>query len=163
MLVKLTTYELMIAAQVGVMRQVHNIKKGWINGHGLKDGQDWQLHIEGCCGEFAVAKALNLHWSGAVGNLDAADVDGLEVRLRTKAHYSGAPASLILHDRDSDGSMFILVVGLNGEYKLMGWIMGEEGKQKKFWSDPAGGRPAYFVPQKALYGIDLLVKNGDKT
>jgi len=30
---------------------------------------------------------------------------------------------------------------------LVGWCYGHEAKQDRFWGDPAGGRPAYWVPK----------------
>ena len=149
--ISLTPYEMMTAAQVGVMRQVQNLKNGRQDAYGATTFKGWQMHIEGAMGECAVAKALGLYWNGSIGNLSAADVGCIEVRTRSRHSYD-----LILHDRDNDDAFFILVTGANGRYKLRGYIRGHRGKDRKYWSDPAGGRPAYFVPQKELCDMDTL-------
>jgi len=142
--VKLTSWELMMGAMAGVMRQVENCKKGRRPAHGSGDSNDWQLHVEGALGELALAKAFGLYWSGK-GIFRGPDVAGWQVRTRSKHHYD-----LILHETDPDDLVYWLVTGLNGAYRIHGHVVGSEGKRSEYWADPAGGRPAYFVPQKAL-------------
>ena len=149
--IKLTFSEMLIAAQVGVMRQVQNMKYKRHNAHGTS-GNDWQIHIEGCLGECAVAKYLGLYWAGALGDLRAGDVNDLQVRTRSSHSYD-----LILHKSDSDVAKFILATGKNGSYILHGWILGSKGKLPQYWNDPAGGRPAYFFPKEKLNDIDTLI------
>ena len=36
------------------------------------------------------------------------------------------------------------------DYHIFGWAWGYEAKQQRFWRDPAGGRPAYFMPNEEL-------------
>ena len=144
MIVELTPWEMLLAAQAGVMRQVENKKLGRRPAYGAGSAQDWQLNIEGALGEYALAKHLGLYWSGK-GKLRAADVGDVDVRTRSKPHYE-----LILHDDDPDDRIFWLLTGVYGRYEVRGWIQGRDGKRPEYWSDPAGGRPAYFVPQSAL-------------
>lgn len=151
--VNLTSYEMMIAAQVGVTRQISNLQKGRKDFYGAKERDGWRMHIEGCMGEMAVAKALGLFWNGDIGDLGAPDVDGLEVR--TSSRLDG---DLIMHPRDKDNAYYILVTGVNGRYQIHGYIEGRYGKNEKYWSDPAGGRPAFFVPQSVLNPIEFLVE-----
>jgi len=143
-LVTLTYSERIIAANAGVLRQVENLKKNRQSFYGAGKDNDWQLHIEGCLGEFALAKYLNCFWGGK-GAFRESDVDKYEVRTRSKDNYE-----LILHPDDPDNSYFWLVCGRNGVYKIKGYILGSEGKRKEYWKDPVGDRPAYFVPQAAL-------------
>lgn len=63
---------------------------------------------------------------------------------------------LLLHPKDRDEQIFILVTGLPPTFCLVGWIKGKDGKNPKFWSDPVGGRPAFFVPQTSLNPIEEL-------
>jgi hypothetical protein len=44
-------------------------------------------------------------------------------------------------------------------YVLHGWAWGKDCQQQKYWSDPTGHRPAYFVPQNApiIHDPDELV------
>ena len=152
MRVKLTPTEMMTAAHIGIMRQVQNLKKLRADAHGAKTDLGWQMHIEGAMGECAVAKALGCYWSGAIGILDASDVG--EIEVRTTAHKSGR---LILHQEDSKYNYYVLAVGKNGEYELIGYIWGKHGMKDEYWEDPTGtNRFAYFVPREELTDFNLL-------
>lgn len=142
--IQLTGTEIMQGATVGLMRQLQNLKQKRCPAFGAGTTADWQLHIEGALGEMALAKYLNYYWGG-VGVLRNPDVFDNDVRTRSRHHYE-----LILHDHDPDDRRFWLLTGTNGAYVVHGWILGRDGKQKDFWKDPAGGRPAYFVPQEKL-------------
>lgn len=142
--VNLTSAEIMMAAQAGIMRQVQNIKTKADPYYGASDVADWQLHIEGCLGEFALAKYLNVWWGGK-GNKRSADVFVYDVRTRSSHNYD-----LILHPNDPDDRVFWLVTGRNGAYKIHGWIIAKDGKQEKYWKEPVQNRAAFFVPQSAL-------------
>jgi hypothetical protein len=139
---------MMTAAQVGIMRQVKSIKEGRRDRYGAAMGNGWQLHIEGAMGECAVAKVLGIYWSGSVNNFDGPDVGMLEVRT-TDGHAN----RLILHDRDNDDAIFVLVTGVNGVYEVRGYISGRDGKLPEYLDDPIGGRQAYFVPQDKLKSL----------
>ena len=142
--INLTAYEILMAAQAGIMRQVENIKKSAEPYYGASSINDWQLHIEGCLGEFALAKFLNVWWGGK-GKKREADVDIYDVRTTP-----GHEFRLILHPDDPDDRIFWLVTGRNGSYKIQGWIRASDGKQQKYWDDPTRKRPAFFVPSSAL-------------
>lgn len=142
--VELTFYEMLLAAHAGVMRQVQNCKDGLAPAYGAGDKNDWQLHIEGCLGECALAKFLGVYWSGK-GELRAPDVGIVDVRT-TRLDYG----DLMMHKRDPDDRVFYLLCGVNGIYKVKGWILAKDGKKDFYWRDPTGKRPAYFVPQHAL-------------
>jgi hypothetical protein len=148
--IALNPSEIFYAAMAGVMRQVENIKHKNRPAHGAGDTNDWQLHIEGTLGEYALSKWLNIHWPGK-GKLRAPDVGLLDVRTRKQEHHK-----LILHKEDEDDRQFWLLTGNNGTYVINGWIFGRDGKQEIYWSDPSGGRPAYFVPVTALNPPDPL-------
>jgi hypothetical protein len=141
----LTPWEMLLAAQAGVMRQVENCKLRRTPHYSAGSENDWQLHIEGCMGEFALAKFLGVHWTGK-GKLRAPDVGDVDVRTRSRDYYE-----LILHDADPDDRVFWLLCGNNGQYSVKGWITGKDGKRMEYWKDPAKGRPAYFVPHNALH------------
>jgi hypothetical protein len=144
---------MMIAALVGVMRQVSALKNGRADAYGSDGKKDWQYHIEGCLGEYALARHLGLFWDGKIGDLSPGDVGKIECRTRSEDWHD-----LILHDtdKDPDTATFFLLTGRNGSYEIRGTILGSEGKQRRFWKDPAGKkdparkRPAYFVPQSEL-------------
>jgi hypothetical protein len=142
--IRLSLAEMQIAAQVGIQRQIQNLKNGAVPAYGAGNKNDWQLHIEGALGEMALAKHLGIYWDGK-GTMRAPDVGDVDVRTRSKHTYD-----LIVHDRDDDGRFIYLLTGGNGEYRFHGGIYARDAKHERYWKDPAGGRPAYFVPQSHL-------------
>lgn len=149
----LTWAETFDAAIIGVMRQVQNLRDGRSDKFGASPTNGWELHVQGACGEKAVAKHLGIYWSGNLGHLRADDVGLFQVRTRSNHDYE-----LILHPDDPDDRVWILVTGVAPQFRIVGWCYGHEGKNKAWWKDPAGNRPAYFVPQQALRSMDELVK-----
>jgi hypothetical protein len=138
-----------MAAEMGITRQISNLMKGRPDAFGCAPNVGWQVHIEGCCGELAVAKYLNRYWSGNFEQLKADDVGDYQVRTADDHNKR-----LILHDTDPDDRIFILITGLAPHYIIQGWVMAKEGKKSEFWSDPSRqGRPAYFVPRDCLNPI----------
>lgn len=150
--VTLTHSEIMQAALVGVMRQLAAMRQGLQSRHGADDDKAWQLHIDGAIAEAAFAKYTNKWWSSSVNTFRGeADVGGVEVRFRSKEHYS-----LIVRDDDSDSAIFVHVTGRAPTLKLRGWIHGGHAKQQD-WRKTYGGREgAYFVPNEQLSEMSLL-------
>lgn len=146
-LVVLTWPELFQAAMVGAMRQASNLRDGLKDRYGADPTRAWDFHVEGACGEMAVAKYLGEYWSGAVGNRNARDVGGYQVRTSA---YAEAP--LMLHPSDPDDQPFVLVVGRAPRLRIVGYLPEARlGKRQEYWRDPAGlGRQAYCVPQEHL-------------
>lgn len=147
--ISLTGSEFMQAAMVGVMRQIQNRRAGRQDAHGCDPENGWSPHIEGACGEFAVAKVLGLFWSGNLGRLTADDVGELQVRTRSRHDYD-----LIVHPDDPDKRAFVLVTGRAPDFRIWGWISGQDAKRPEWWGEKGQpGRPAFFVPQSALHGL----------
>lgn len=149
--VTLTWYEAAMASHVGWMRQLAAVKAGKPDLHGY-DGEGWSEHIEGACGEMAVAKMLGIFWDGSVNTWKAHDLPGLQVRTRSRHDYD-----LTVRPNDDDEAHWVLVTGRCPEYRIHGWIAGADAKLPA-WSRTYGGRPAaYFVPQSELRGMDKLI------
>lgn len=144
----LSNSQMMMCAQVGVIRHLQFIKREARPMYGLDVNTDWKLQIEGAMSEYALAKHLNVHWEG-VGFPDADDVGKEDVRV---TEYDDG--HLILHPRDKDKKNYWLLTGKNGQYTVRGFILGKDGKNDKYWRKrilPDGrDRSAYFVPQSAL-------------
>ena len=140
----LKSSEIMMAATVGVMRQVTAINDGLADRFGATAEGGWQRDVEGALSECALAKYLNLYWKGK-GDFTADIGERHEVRVTWRSD-----GRLILHNDSNDTNVFWLLVGLNGTYEVKGWLLGADGKADEFWSDPVGGRPAFFVPQHRL-------------
>jgi len=142
--IQLTSSEMMQAALIGSMRHIENLHKRRKDFYGATKDTGWQINIEGALGEMALSKFMNVYYAGT-GILRAPDVGGHDVRTRSRHDYD-----LILHPDDPDDRWFWLLTGINGRYWVHGRILAGEGKRPEWWADPAGGRPAYFVPQDAL-------------
>jgi len=142
--IRLTLSEMQIAAHVGIQRQLQNLKNNARPAYGAGSSNDWQLHVEGALGEMALAKHLGIYWDGK-GQMRAPDVGNVDVRTSVRDS-----ARLIIHESDPDDRFFFLLIGGNGRYRCVGGMYGRDGKRNEFWTDPAGGRPAYFVPQNKL-------------
>lgn len=156
MKVTLTPAEVLLAYQVAAMRQTQNMVRSTRAKHGAPEGPEGEiLDVIACRGEMAVAKALNLYWAGTVGRYGAPDVGEIvDVRTRRQRWHD-----LILHREDPDERPFVLAFAESPQsVELLGWILGSDGKQERHWKDPAGGRPAYFVPQSELRPMGEIVE-----
>ncbi len=151
MRITLTPAEYQHAAYAGFVRQAQNLCAGRVDAHGYS-GSGYDIHILGAVGEFVVARALDVFWSGP-GTLRAPDVGLLQVRTATRAD-----SRLIVHPTDPDDAPFVLVTGSGLTYVVRGWLLGQDAKQPHWWADPTRSqRPAYFVPQAALRPVATLI------
>jgi hypothetical protein len=154
--VLLSWHEAKEATEIGVKRQISNLKDERPDAHGFT-GDGWGAHIEGALAEKAVAKHLDRYWLAVVSGdpkILQGDVGNLQVR--STMHASGR---LILHKADPDGSVFISVIGpaysnVGVTFDIVGAIRARDGKRDEWWEDPSGkGRPAYFVPRAMLVAV----------
>ena len=150
--IRLTPSQILQGANAGILRQVQNIQKNRTPRFGVGSDKDWQLHVEGCLAELAVAQYFGIFWDANLGMLSKGDVGLLEVR--STSHPTGR---LILHPSDKDESSYILVRGFNGSYKFAGWCFGHEAKQAHYWTEINNNkRPAYFYPNSELKPIESM-------
>jgi hypothetical protein len=148
--VTLTWHEAIMAAHIGVMRQVAAIKAGKKDRHGY-DGEGWNEHCEGACGEVAIAKMLGVFWDGSVNTWSAHDLPGLQVRTRSRHDYE-----LLVRPCDCNETPWVLVTGKCPNYRVRGYVYGREAKRRE-WLQSYGGRPpAYFVPHSNLRSVEEL-------
>ena len=105
MIVTLSWAEMQLAYMVAGQRRIMNMKKKLPGKYGApeREGSE-ELDLVAARGEMAVAKALNLYWTGTVGDYGAVDVGGLvEVEIRhVKAERP------ILHDNTEDHCLDLL-------------------------------------------------------
>lgn len=142
MQVVLTEHEIAYAYSIAGQMAGQNLTMGRKPRYSA-DKNGWGLGVIGCLGEMGFAKAINRYWSGNVGNLKAKDVNGIQVRSTDREQ-----PVLILHEGDSDEDYFVLVQIDGNVVNLVGWILGRDGKQQKYWRETA--RPAFFVPASDL-------------
>ena len=148
--VTLSWYEAAMGSSIGSLRQLSAVKAGKQDCHGY-DGEGWSEHIEGACGEIAVAKLLGIFWDGSVNTWKANDLPGLGVRTRSRHDYD-----LIVRPSDDDHASWVLVTGRCPHYRVHGWITGVDAKRPEFLKN-YGGRPAaYFVPASELRRMDEM-------
>lgn len=156
--VVLEWYEVRLAAQVGVERNVQSIKDGRTPSAAFstKDGA-WEIHVQGACGELAFAKAANRFWAGSVNRFGSSgDVGRIEVRTRSRHDYD-----LLVRPADADDSVFVLVTGLAPDFLVHGWVRGEEAKRDEWLRDYGGRPPAFFVPKAVLNPLEALLRPVD--
>jgi hypothetical protein len=134
-----------------VRRQRFNEKKGLKGRNGGPEQGEKALFIHklGAAGELAVADYLHLReflyqeTEAKRGSFDLPpDID---VKTRSRHDYD-----LICQLDEKPGKTLVLVTIQNKITLLHGWIRSEDAMKEQWRKDPAGGRPAYFVPQSAL-------------
>lgn len=151
--VTLSHAEERLARHVALRRRVTSLRAGLSPRYGPR-GNLLVLDRLGASGEVAAARALGLTYTPrllAAGR--KGDVHGVEVRTRSQEWHD-----LIVHPADADERPFVLVVLVDPwrVWRVVGWLPGAEAKRERWWRDPAGGRPAYFVPQRHLRPIETL-------
>lgn len=159
--VMLTWAELTMAAHVGVLRRIKALQKGRKEPYGAVV-DTWGSDIEGAAGELVVARVLDRHWTGALDMGAGGDVGPVQVRTRAAKAGAGdawhAAQHLPVHPEDSDDAPFVMVLGRDREYEVVGWIYGRDAKQEQWWRAVAPGRtPSYWVPRSALHPVESLI------
>jgi hypothetical protein len=152
--VTLTLGEILLGANVGVMRRISAMRTARLETYGAASNY-WQTDIEACLAEIAVAKALNRYWLNPIlpGQVrGTSDLTGINVRSTPRPD-----GCLLLHQADPDDLPFVLVRGTAPTLDLPGWCYGREGKNEGFWRDDDRVRPAFFVPAAALHPIETLL------
>jgi hypothetical protein len=156
----LTTMEMFSAACHGCMRRINAVKQNKSVPYGDPKLNKWGLDIESCASEMIVGKYLNQFWHQTIllGN-DKAPCDvGENVEVRHTPRLDGR---LIVYERDKDASYFVSVVGAFPEYKIVGWMKGEDAKKDKYWWADAK-YPAWFVDQCDLNPPETLKEQFNK-
>ena len=150
--ISLTDYEMAMAANAACLRNIAAVKRGWESK--FASHNQWQNHIEGACGELAVAKVMGRYWGGSINTFKrGGDIDSTGWEVRTRSNHD---FDLIVRDDDPDGRVFILVTGKAPDYRVWGWIKSEDAKRNEWLKDYGGYGKAYFVPQAALRPMEEL-------
>jgi hypothetical protein len=77
--------------------------------------------------------------------------NNLEVKTRSKHWHD-----LIVQKNEKPEKIIVMVTIERDEIMLQGWCRAGEVMRQEFWSDPAVGRPAYFVPKSVLQPVETL-------
>lgn len=164
--VTLTWGEVMQASAVGCARRVNGMRKGWKDyfepsGTGL--GR-WDMEIESCCAEMAVAGVLDRYWHAYYADKGQAPADAgggyFEVRW-TKHH----PGHLCVRKNDPDNHRYYHVTGRAPRYTIHGSATGFQAKETLgAWTEEIKGRrlplPCYFVHPDKLEPVDANDREG---
>jgi len=143
-IVRLTQNQFLLAALVGLVRQIAASEKGQADKF-EGAGDRWATDIEGACAELAAAKGLGIFWPALVApGKTASDLVGWEIRWTARAD-----GCLIVRPRDDPERRYLLVTGARGSYELRGWIHGREARRDE-WRREDG---VWFVPQAALEAV----------
>jgi len=152
--VKLDKYEVEAAAAVGLKRRIESSFKKLKSGSDSSQLERWGVDIEGALAELAAAKALNIYYGFHYNTFKKlADVGKYEIRSSPNPE-----ANLIVRPKDAPDAIYILVTGTMPEYKIVGWITGEDAMNKKYMRNPRSLGAAFFVPQEDLKDIEDLMK-----
>lgn len=146
--VKLTRQEVLMGANIGVMRRIASYTKLHDNHRSPRGDDDtWDRDIEGACAELAFAKFANVFWDGSIGSFHAPDVGNIQVR--STKYQSGC---LIVRADDTREHIYVLVCGVHPTYKMIGWMYGHEAMQEEWRKD----EESWFVPQTCLHDLQSL-------
>jgi hypothetical protein len=157
MRVGLSGIEMRYVAYVGVLRQQAAVEKGRPEPYGAPPRDPTENHALGAAAEYVVSRTLGRHWYAVLERVTGAPDVFPNIHVRSTTYANGR---LILHDtaRDPEDGTFVLVTGTPPTLTMVGWIHGANGKQTRWWGDPARkGRPAFFVPQAALRPMSELL------
>jgi hypothetical protein len=146
MIVRLSPWELEIAAAAGVRRRVGALSRGLTDRYGAVDGDSWGQDIEGAAAEMAVAKLLGRYYVPALHVQTDGEGDVAQYQVRSTSHENGC---LLVKTGDADEDVFILVTGRAPTLNVRGWMKAGDGKRAEWWRE-VRGRTAFFVPQSAL-------------
>ena len=156
-IITLTWLEVEQVAIAGCLRQINNFKHKRNSLHNPETSYGWDINIEGAGAEFGWAKLCDKFWDSVVEDPFKLKGDVGRVQIRSTTLASG---NLIMHDKDMDEAPFVLCLGKIPTFEYVGWIRGREGKKMEYWkrNEKFKNGGAYFVPQKALFPIEDLIR-----
>jgi hypothetical protein len=147
--VELTAADVDAIRRTAQLRQHAAEQQGRPDRHGYNGDTPGALHLAGCVGELALARALTVPWEQAVNTYHSRpDVAGYEVRCRQRHDYE-----LIHRAEDDPTRRYALVTWEQRnpwEALVHGWLLGTDCRRPE-WQQTHGNRPpAWFVPHDAL-------------
>jgi hypothetical protein len=113
------------------------------------------MHELGTLGEMAVAEYLGMSdrvFSSAEPVWGSSDLPhDVEVKTRSRHWHD-----LIVQKGERPDKIVVLVTIEGGDIRLQGWCKAGDVMEERYWSDPAGGRAAYFIPKNLLEPAETL-------
>jgi hypothetical protein len=152
-IVELSLKEIREGAIAGIDRQLKCRMRGTFKAKRISEQPTiWDMDIEGACAEIAVAKLLQMKWTGDVDTFKGADVDNfIQVRHTIK---DDEYAHLFIMADDNREHAYVFVRGVCPAYKVVGWIWGDAVVDFKLNEKTK----TYWIKQEQLTPIQTLVK-----
>jgi hypothetical protein len=153
-LIILSNEDIELARETGAKRRNYDKARKIADRWGFAGKDGLKNDFQGCLGELAVARWLNVEWVGFSRAFKSLKYDAGQTQVRTTDHPNGR---LLIHPTDPDDQPFILVKTNNlPEVNLVGWILGKNAKRKEWWMELQKGRPCYVVPNSELKEMENL-------
>jgi hypothetical protein len=147
--VRLTDADVAAIRRTAQLRQRAAEQQGRPDRHGYAGDAPGSLHVLGCVGELALARALGAPWDQSVNTYHTRpDVAGYEVRCRSRHTYD------LIHRTDDDPTRRYALVTWERhnpwEALVHGWLPGADCRRPE-WEQTHGRRErAWFVPKECL-------------
>ena len=147
--VELTAGELVAVAGVGARRRINAIHRARANEFQAGDDRKWGIEINGAAAEYAVSKLLGIHWQGFA---EGPSITHPDLAPNIEVRHTGRPdGGLIVYRDDSPNYIYVLVIGGDLSYKVVGYISGVDAQREVYWQgDGKLGKPAFLVKQEHL-------------
>jgi len=148
--IELTGPEILLGANVGVLRRYHAIMKGRRE-YFVEPDRTWSNEITGAHAELSFAKHKNVFWSGTVGCIDLPDVGPYEIRSKPELGRG-----MWIRPGDPDDAVFVSIAVVLPYCWLTGWMLGREAKRECWQRESKDRSQAYLVPEGKLEPIESL-------
>ena len=159
--VSLNYWECVTAANVALNRKLASrFKKLKQRTFGKKGRDDWKDDIEGAMAEMAFCKHFGMYWDGSVNTFKMPDVPNTNIQIRSTDRNLGR---LIIREGDPANDLYILVVGLIPNYKIIGGLFAHQGKLDEFIDNPNNQSPCWMIPQDKLSPIENLIPENERS
>jgi hypothetical protein len=130
--------------------------------YGYEPTEAERLHTDGmgAVAEAQVAAWLGREWIAHTLGTEAPD-NGIDVAPNIQVRWTKlAHGNLILHERDHDARVCVLVRGdasmiKTGGLEVVGWIRAIDGKTAQFWRTENVRHPAFFVDKLTAFEVQL--------
>src|SRR5215475_5272191 len=155
---EMTQAEMTFGSYVGCSRNVQCLCGRYKTQAAMPDSNTYSGHCESAVGEMFMGMGLDMYWEPNVGDLKTRDLGPFEVRVNLSRSYT----DMVVRPRDfekpgTDDTPFISVLSFAPVFECMGWILGEDIRQKDWFREGTPGRPpAWWVPANALLPIRTL-------
>lgn len=158
--IRLIMPEMAVACLIGSVRNLQASFRGWRRDPHNDETRDWGVNIEGVGGEIAVAKHRNVYWVPVWGDPSASDAGPWEVRTNCSRRWN----DMLVRKRDEKkrDRVFISVLSFMPEFVILGWKLGADCMQDKYWDSRGVGDPAWWVPRADLESIETLPVPGQR-